>query len=66
VKTPKPSKDSPKTKIHKSLDTKKNVCEICGKYYATAISYKHHYDRIHLNIKNFQCDICGYQVYKKV
>lgn len=42
----------------------KRMCDICGTWF-TRMSFKRHYDRMHLNKKNFSCDVCGYKVFKK-
>lgn len=41
------------------------MCDVCGKYYKDSLSCKRHYDRIHLKIKRFTCDVCGFAVFKK-
>lgn len=40
------------------------MCEICGGWFSS-MSYKRHYDRIHLKITKVECDICGYKAFKK-
>lgn len=57
----------PPVKIHRSVvdGSRKRICEICGGEYAGLENYKRHYERMHLKIKKFACDMCGYRAYKK-
>lgn len=57
----------PPIKVHQSLDkgSRKRICETCGGVYTSAASYKRHFERMHLMIKKFSCDMCGYRAYKK-
>lgn len=43
---------------------KKKMCDICGTWFK-AMSFRRHYDRMHLKIKDYCCDICGFRVFKK-
>lgn len=48
----------------KSSSQKEKMCDICGTWFK-AMSFRRHYDRMHLKIKDYCCDICGFRVFKK-
>ncbi|CRK96195.1 CLUMA_CG009624, isoform A [Clunio marinus] len=41
------------------------LCSECGKVYKSYSSYHRHFERIHLQVKNFECDYCSYRCYTR-
>lgn len=59
------SQNNLQIKRHKKESScNKKMCDICGTWF-NSMAFKRHYDRIHLQKKDFCCDLCGYKVFKK-
>jgi Zinc finger, C2H2 type/C2H2-type zinc finger/Zinc-finger of C2H2 type len=70
IRTTKQEQKEMEKEVEKLLvDQKKgkgdHFCPLCDKYFTEKRKVKSHIERIHLQKKNYKCDICSYTAFKK-